>query len=340
MTSVGTINSQIIIMNVGSSATTVYVDLINGTTGAVDYTKTISNLPVGESYYYDQALEDDANLPDGWYGSAQVRADSGGLVAAVGNQFTGNHGLLTYPGFSAGATEWVVPLYVSRLSNGYNAVMAIQNVSGGTISAGGIDVVFTPDPSLAASPFTITLPSDLANNGTWTVNPRQNSDFPEGSFGAAKITASADVVAIVNQLDNETSATTSDSALSFNAFPANLTGTRVEVPLIMSRLPNGYSTVLTVANLTDTAGTCDFHYKGDPGYGSSNVDVTGVTLPAGGSIVHNHRLDGTGSHELPADWYGAATVECTQPAAAIVNQLDADATSGDADLSYNAFTVD
>ncbi|MDY7075382.1 MAG: hypothetical protein SXV54_00525 [Chloroflexota bacterium] len=336
VTSVGAINSQLIIMNVGTADTDVDVALINGVTGAVDYTKEILALPAGESFYYDQSLE--TSLADGWYGSAQVVADAGGSIAVVGNQFTGDNGLLTYPGFAEGYTEWVVPLYLSRLSNGYNSVIAIQNVSGGTIAAGDIEVVFTPDPSLSAASFTISNTAALDDNATWTVNPRSNDDFPVGSFGAAKITASGDVVAIINQLVNEPP-NYSDSALSYNAIPANLTGETVVVPLVMSRLPNGYSTVMTIANLTDTAGTCDVTYTGDPGYGSSDVTVTGVTLPAGGSFVHNHRLEGTTGHNLPADWYGAATVECTQAVAGVVNQLQAGA-SGDPDLSYNAFTTD
>jgi hypothetical protein len=333
VTSVGTINSQLIIMNVGTAPTDVSVAMIHGVTGVTDYTKNITALEGGESYYYDQALE--TNLDDGWYGSAYVSAAAGGFVAVVGNQFTGAHGLLTYPGFEGGYTEWSIPLYVSRLSNGYNSVIAIQNVSGGTIATGGIDVVFTPDPGLTgATPFTITLASDLENNSTWTVNPRANPAFPTDSYGAARIVATADVVAIVNQLVNEPP-NLGTSALSFNAIRADLTGTTVVAPLIMSRLPNRYSTVFTVANLTDTAGTCDFNYKGDAGYGSSDVSVDDVPLPASGSIVHNHRLPGT--HGLPEDWYGAATVSCTQPAAGMVNSLQTLST-GDPDTSYNAFT--
>lgn len=331
--SVGVINSQLIIQNVGSSPTTVDVALINGATGAVDYTKNITAIPVGESFYYDQSQE--TNLPDGWYGSAQVSSTDGGSIVAIGNQFTGPNGLLTYPGFANGFTDWVVPLYLSRLSNGYNSVIAIQNVSGSTISAGNINVYFTP--SDATAPFTMTLGSDLANNSTWVLNPRDNPSWPVGSYGAARIEASANVVAIVNQLVNEPP-NASDSALSYNAIPANLVETNVVAPLIMSRLSNGYSTVLTVANLTDSAGQCTFTYRPDPSLGLSDTVVSNVTLAANGSIVHNHRLDGTGTHELPSAWYGAVTVDCTVAAAGTVNQLQAGGT-GDPDLSYNAFSV-
>jgi hypothetical protein len=334
--SVGTINSQLIIQNVGTSSTNVSVQLINGATGAVDYTKNISSLPVGESFYYDQS--DESALPSNWYGSAKVSADSGGLIAVVGNQFTGSHGLLTYPGFPEGYTEWVVPLYLSRLSNGYNSVIAVQNVSGSTIAAGDITVYFTPDPSLSGTPFNIPLPTDLTNNSTWILNPRGNAAFPVDSYGAARIVASGNVVAIVNQLVNEPPHFSS-SALSYNAIRADLTGQTVRAPLIMSRLSNGYSTVMTVANLTGSAGTCTFTYKPDPSLGLSDTVVTGVPLPANSSIVHNHRLNGTGTHELPTNWYGAASVECNRAVGGVVNQLQSGA-SGDPALSYNAFTTD
>jgi len=335
-TSVGIINSQLIIQNAGTAATNVTVDLISGVTGAIDYSKIISNLPAGESFYYDQSLE--TNLPSGWYGSALVHADAGGLITAVGNQFTGSHGLLTYPGFTDGYTEWVVPLYLSRLSNGYNSIIAIQNVSGGTIPSGAISVTFTPDPSLSAAPFVKTLDFDLANNATWTLNPRGSSAWPVNSFGAAKITSTAgNVVAIVNQLINEPPYL-KPSALSYNAIPTNLTGQTVVVPLIMSRLTNGYSTVLTVANLTSSAGTCTFTYKPDPSLGLTDTVVTGVTLPADGSILHNHRLASPSTHNLPANWFGAAIVECDRVVGGVVNQIQSGA-PGDPDLSYNAFTV-
>jgi len=338
--SVGIINSQLIIQNVGSAATNVTVSLINGATGATTYQKTINNLPAGESFYYDQSTE--SNLPNGWYGSALVSASAGGSIVAVGNQFTGANGLLTYPGFAAGYTQWVVPLYLSRLANGFNSVIAIQNVSGSTIAAGAISVVFTPDPTLGASPFTLTNPSALGNNATWTLNPRGNSAFPVGSFGAAKITAPGNVVALVNQLKNETPATTGDNALSYNAIRTNLTGTKVVAPLIMSRLANGFSTVFTVANLTNQAGTCNFTYRTDPSLSGFNATYTSnnVLLPANGSIVHNHRLasSGTNAHNLPASWFGSASVTCTRAAGGVVNQLQSGA-AGDPDLSYNAFTV-
>lgn len=333
--SVGVINSQLIVQNVGTAPVNVSIQLINGDTGAVDYTKPINNLPAGESFYYDQSTE--TNLPASWYGSAQVSAP-GGSVAAVGNQFTGDHGLLTYPGFPEGYTEWVVPLYLSRLGNGYNSVIAIQNVSGGTLAVGSVTVTFTPDASLGAPQFAKSNTAEIANNGTWVLNPRDNADYPVGSFGAAKIVSTGgNVVAIVNQLVNEPP-NSSPSALSYNAIRADLTGQTVRAPLIMSRLGNGYSTVFTVANLTGTAGTCDFTYTPDPSLGLSDTVVTGVPLPANGSILHNHRLDGTGTHELTLEWFGAAKVECTTAVGGIVNQLQSGG-SGDPDLSYNAFTT-
>jgi hypothetical protein len=335
-TSVGLTNGQMTIMNVGATEVDVDIMLVDGITGLPVYTKVIEDLPPGESFYYDQSEE--PMLPASWFGSAEISA-TGGFIAVVTNQFTGDHGLLTYAGFAEGYTEWVVPLYLSRLANGYNSVLAIQNVSGDAIAAGGITAEFTPDPSLGGSSFSVSNTSAVADKGIFVVNPRSNPDFPVGSFGAAKITASAEVVAIVNQLVNEPP-NQADSALSYNAIRADLTGETVEAPLIMSRLPNGYSTVFTVANLTDTAGTCNFMYKGDPGYGSSDVTVSSVAMPAGGSIVHNHRLASPGTHNLPADWYGAATVECTRPVAGIVNQIQSGIASGDADLSYNAFTTD
>jgi hypothetical protein len=318
VSSVGTINSQLIIMNVGAAATNVTVDLISAATGGISVTKSIANLPAGESYYYDQSTE--SALPDNWQGSAKVTATSGS-VAVVGNQFTGADGLLTYTGFAAGYTDWSVPFFFSRLSNGYNSVVAIQNVSGGALAVGSVNFVYQPT-AVPSSWVTLTNPTQLNNNATWIVNPRGNAAFPVGSQGPVKISATGNVVAIVNQLKNETTATTSPSAMSYNAIPTNLTGRKVMAPFIASRLSNGYSTVFAVANLTGIAGTCDFTYTPD-----------GSILPAGGSILHNHR-----NAVLPPNWQGSVSATCTQPVGGFVNEIQNGGT-GDPDMSYNAFTV-
>jgi hypothetical protein len=71
----GLSNSQIMIQNAGGSSVSVQVQFI----GTTNYTKPSFSILAGVTYYYD--LDDEANLPAGWYGSAIVSASGGGQLA-------------------------------------------------------------------------------------------------------------------------------------------------------------------------------------------------------------------------------------------------------------------
>lgn len=328
-TSVGTINSTLTIMNTGSAATDFNIVYISAVTFQPVFTATVSNLAVGESYYADQSLE--AGLPNGYYGSAVVNATTGGgTLAVVGNQFTGSDGLLTYNGFKSteGFTSWAVPLYLCRLANGFSSPITVQNVSGSQLDIGAISIAFSPS---AGSPFTVTNPSAIPPNASYVFNPRVDLTCPTGSQGSAIVTASGNVVVLVNELQAGSAA-----AMSYNGVRTDSTNKTALSPVTFSRLANGYSTVMTVQNLNLSAsGTVTFTYTPNTLCGGCLSYTAVMTTTAGGNAIQNHRL--SAGQPLPAGWYGSTKITSDQPIAAVVNQLDL-SHPGDGSLSFNAIS--
>jgi hypothetical protein len=335
-TSAGLINSTLTVQNTGSAPTSFDIVYIDGVTFLPVFTRSVSNLPAGESYYADQSLE--TGLPaSGFFGSAVVNATTGGgTLAVVGNQFTGADGLLTYSGFKSteGFTGWAVPLYLCRLVNGFSSPIIVQNVSGGTIAAGAIAINFTPDPSLAAAPFSVSNPAAVPNNASFIYNPRTTTTCPTGSFGSARVTAPANVVAMVNQVQVGTAA-----ALSYNGIRTDGTNKTVLSPVVFSRLSNGFSTAVTVQNLDIAAsGTVTITYIPNSLCAGCATFTKVAPIAAGGGLIQNHRLaEGVSTHPLPTGWFGSARVVSDRPIGATVNQLEV-LLGGDNTLSFNAFS--
>jgi hypothetical protein len=113
-------------------------------------------------------------------------------------------------------------------------------------------------------------------------------------------------------------------------------------------LGNGFATVVTIQNLSSTAGasvTFQYSYSSESQV-KQNVTVGPYIIPAGASLQHNHRLvgnGGTGSniHNLPDGWVGSLTVTSTGTPIDGYVQLTALAPGswggGDTFMAHNAF---
>lgn len=338
-TASGLANSQIVIQNVGSSAVNVEVDLITRE-GVNSYTKTGINIQPGASYLYD--LADETNLPTNWVGSAVVRATtSGGQIAVVSNFFTGPHGMQTFNAFSAESTSeaWVVPLFVSRLSNGLSAPVTIQNLDSVNIPAGGAVMTCTVDttsPSQTPATFVVTNTTPIPPSVSYAWNPVVDTSLPSNWLGSCRITAPARVVAFVQLRFIGT-----DKAAAYEAINANGTDKTVVVPLVAKRLPNGFATAVTIQNLSVSASTTvTLTYLPSPESGSPATLTLVRTLAPGGSLIQNHRVgsDHPQGVNLPDGWQGTLTVVSdSQPIGAFV-QLDFLGQPGDPYMAHVAFT--
>lgn len=356
----GTANSQIIIQNTSDGAVTVDVDLINQD-GTVQYTKTIADLAAGVSYYYDLADELATNVPDAWFGSAVVTAGVDQTIAVVSNFFTGPNAMQTFNAFpiESVGTDWVIPLFFSRLANGLSTVVTVQNLSGADIAAEAIELTCTKQADFAGSDsFTKTNPAILGDSGSYSFNPVGNVDmFTEAGWGGScTLTAPGDVVAFVQM--RYVGMGNNQGAAAYEAMPATTVGTTLVFPQMAKRLPNGFATVAAVQNmdlgadatvtLTYTpsfiaaecpVNVCDMDDDGDVDADDAIV-IPNVTIPAGGSIQRNLRVT-TGPQaqtEVPDGWQGSLVVTADQDIAGFVQMTNINTPVGDTFMAHNGFT--
>lgn len=264
----GLANAQIIIQNAGTGPVDVDVNFLpNPKADGTAYTKTITGIPQGASFYYD--LEEDATIKENWFGSGVISVASTtptGKIVVVVNVFFGTNGLQTYNAFSSDQVddEWIVPLFTSRLTNGLSTVVSIQNLSGGEIAAGELSLTCVNASGDNLFPAALTNAVAIANNGKYDFNPVSDvARFPANVQGACKVsTPGKNFVAFVqmryvNVLPNESTA-------AYEAVPAGTASTEFFVPLVAKHLPNGFATVVNIANLANADNTVHIEYVPSP----------------------------------------------------------------------------
>jgi hypothetical protein len=311
-TASGVGNSEIVVQNPGGVAIQVSLQMLAAPgSGYGNYTKVVT-IAGGGSYRYLLVNEASGHLPDGWYGSAVITAGSN-KVAVISHFRQGSDMLQTFNATPQQdvTTQWYIPLFASRLSNGLNTPIGVQNISGQQLPVGGIPLSCVRDPG-SSGPTTLTTnnPTPIANHGAYYFNPvTDTATFPTNWFGACRVTAAGNVASFVQM--RYVGAGNLANAAAFEAMPGNGTAQTLIFPVIQKRLSNGSATAITIQNLSTThTAAVTFAYYSTTG---GTVSVVGpYTIPAGGSIIHNHRLPGTGSgngqHNLPDNWQGSLVV--------------------------------
>jgi hypothetical protein len=336
----GRTNSQIIIQNASSIQINVEVQLIDSTTGATSLTKTFNNIAPNASVEYD--LDTEGGLPEGWFGSASVRSTTaGGEVAVVSNFFTGDDAMQTFNAFTSVGRQWYAPLFTSRLANSLSSPISVQNVTAGSIPAGAITLTCTKDPS-APGPATINTsnPAPVGPSASVFFNPvTDNTNFPDGWYGSCVVNSGTYDTAMFVQLRF----VNGSRAGAYEGILGTGTNKTVVIPLYAKRLANSFASAVTIQNLNaGAAATVRLEYKaGDGAPANCTTTLDNVTIPAGGSLIQNHRIaDGPNSvPQLPDGCFGTLTVTSSnQPIDAFV-QLDFLNLGGDAFMAHNAFTV-
>jgi len=335
----GATNSQIIIQNASASATNVTVDLISLTDGAVIHTQPFNNIPPNASVSYD--LEGESALPEGWFGSAVIKAAGGGEVAVVSNFFIGPDAMLTFNAFTSAGRKWVAPLIASRLINSLSTPITVQNVSGSTIPAHEVKVTCKKDPNAGAGlapTLAFDNPNPVNNNASVAFNPVTDlTNFPTEWFGACTVTTGAfDTVMFVQMRF-----VTGNRAGAYEGILGTGTDKQVVVPLYAKNLPsNHFASAVTISNLSDTQPAhVTLVYKGAVGSNAAcSFTKSNVEIAAGGSLIQNHRTE-DGVPELIDGCVGTLTVTSSdQPINAFV-QLDFLQQLGDPFMAHDAFTI-
>lgn len=343
----GLTNTQIIIQNLNSSQVIAKVDFVAlPGMGFSNFTKTPITIPAFASYYYDIEEESAANLADGWIGSAVVSStETGKQIAVVFNIFSGPHGLQTINAFPAekASNTWAVPQFASRLPNGFSTPINIQNISGATINAGGIQVNCVPAAGYTGN-VSVSNTVAIPDSATFGVNPVTDTSIPGNWQGACTITSTGNVVAIVTLRRPGLS----DEISAYEAFPATSTDKKVVVPLMAKRLANGFSTAAVIQNLDPVnPATVRLTYTRAPGFtvGSPTYVIENVNIPAGGNVIQNLRstTEPAGT-TMPSGWQGTLVVEAQpgstpRPLVAYVALTNIYTTVGDTQMAHDAFTL-
>jgi hypothetical protein len=336
----GLVNSQIIVQNTSGSPTNATIRMISTATGTEVASAAINNLAPGASQTYDLAT--DANVPAGFFGSAVVSAASG-EVTVVANVFSGPDTLQTYNAFTSTGQEWLVPLFTSRLANTLSTPLAVQNLSGGSIPVGGIQVVCTKDvASPGVASFSLANNTAVTNNSTFFFNPVTNTPapgMPDQWFGSCRITTTGyETVAFVQMR-----VVSGAQAGAYEAIKADGTKKKVVVPLYAKRLANGFASVVTIQNLSKTeTANVTLQYQGAAGLPANCTATVTASIAPNGSLQQNHRIP-SGPQSVPAigdACYGTIVVSSNTAIDGIVQLTDISGLPGDTFQVHNAFAID
>jgi hypothetical protein len=352
-TASGLVNSQIIIQSAESSGVTSVTVDFNPYPGSgySSFQKTGISLQPGASYLYDIADESSANLPDGWYGSAVVTAQTGRNITVVVNLFAGSNSVKTFNGYAASSAgpNWSIPHFVSRIPNGLSTGVIIQNLSGVSIPINGI-VMSCKSPYTWSVPSTFTLYNSVAvpANANFVFNPVVDMSIPGNWSGACRLTTTDKNVVVAVEMRFPG---VNENLCSYEAFRSDSTNTKVVFPLVSKRQPSGFATVATIQNL-DTVNSAAVKLTYYPSYqyiaagGSATPLVYLRTIAADSSLQHNHRLGdlADGINDMPDGWYGTLVVEPQNPATArpivgysqLTNYLNP---PGDTYMAHTAFSL-
>lgn len=353
ISSTGTVNSQIVIQNVGGANVDFSVELIS-LNGSTAYTKPVTGLAPNAMYQYD--LADESNLPSNWFGSAVVSTTSGSL-AVVSNIFLGTHALQTINAFPNEliSTNWKVASFFSKLGNGLNSVVTVQNLSGGTIATGDISLNCVKDPnSPLPTSFEVTNPAPVLNKASYNFNAYTGGTaYPTGWYGSCTVSAPGNVVAFVQ--NRYIGVATNQGAAAYEAIPAGGTDTTMFVPLIAKRLTNGFASVVTIQNQTSNPGLVTLTYipsklecpvslcdRNSDGLltVADNIVVPDLPITADGSIMRNHRLSTGANIEplMPSGWVGSLQVSSDVAINGFVQLTNYLYTYGDTFMTHGIFT--
>jgi len=332
-TATGMANSQIVIQNVGSAAVNFEVSLVALGASTPTYTKTFEDLAVGASVLYD--LEEEGNLPAGFWGSAVISTSDGSL-GVVSHLFFGPDGMMVFNGFAEESLDssWYVPLLYVRLSNSLTTSLGIQNLSGTEIPVGDLSLVCTKNPE-ASGAETIDLANETAIpvNGSYTFNTLiDRTNFPDDNwYGSCKVESATGLNIAVLIMYRYTA---NMEQAAYGGVPANMSGTNVSVPLVAKRLANGYANTVTIQNIGAAEATITLTYI--PEGGGTPIVRSGIVLASGDSLIRNFRLGSTELPEITDGWVGSLNVTSDQPIAAYVSNTYLNP-SGDQFMAYLGF---
>jgi hypothetical protein len=173
----------------------------------------------------------DANLPAGFAGTATISSNASQPLAAVVNETGPGAQFSSYDAISAGSPTLYAPVALRNAYGGYNTGMGVQNITG---TAGAVTISYY-DSTGTATTNSFTIPA----NGYLGVY--QGTDIPvDGPYTAVikTTTPGALLAAIVNEVAPGPGPAHQSTAYN----PSNIGAATIELPLVESAGPDGWST--------------------------------------------------------------------------------------------------
>jgi hypothetical protein len=251
-------------------------------------------------------------IPENFVGSAVVSSTAGTVAAAAETVNETNGVMLSYLGFSAGATIQNAPLLFKNYTTGWTSDAHVMNTSGRDVVL--TSTLFHRDTALAFPLPTLT----LAPNQSHVFHMADFTGLPDGVWSGV-FNATGEIALVVNETN-----TTEGTGMAYSGFDEGTT--TISVPLTF-KSSNGWDTGIQVQNLgtIETIATVVHH------------------LPNGGSIVEadailpgeSRTFYQPANSALPIGHVGSATITSNngQPLVAIVNEVNY-SRSGDAAMVY------
>lgn len=367
--------TEIFIMNIGSGPANdvdiVYIpgkmDIGRGLedTGASGVVDLNNRIPQYASLHKSQQNMSQLGAPSGSFqgrflGSAVITSDQP-IIAVVNQHNPGAYKLMTYNGFTEGATKVAAPSYM-RNYYGYYTTLLVANPS--ATDTARVTITYTPDtsqtyynemePGSSIGPVVVTydiLPQTALTryDGPTATDGQSDLDDPPRAyrkfFGSVLVESNIEVVVQVNV---EARADGDGQAGSYNGIPVEEATPNVVAPVILADF-YGYYTTLVVQNTTNIPSTCVITYTSDNTYSAVKGQSKAYThsLPANGSFtVYEGRKGGLEIGDINKDTFwrsggqrqfiGAATISCGVPVVAFVNE-EADVLRRDTMYTMNTF---
>jgi hypothetical protein len=349
-------NTSLTIQNVGSLPTTVTVTYTPGSIGTA--ASDSGSIPPGASLTFDQTNK--TELGTTFIGSASISATAGGSIVAIVNETTGTN-LLTYNGFTGGATSIAVPLLFAN-NSGFYTGLTVQNIGGQTAS---VTITYTPnvistasDPNACGTPPAklVSLDAGKSANFIQAAGGGTPSTAPFDDFfatcryvgGATISNATQPLVAIVNEITTQ-----GNQSSSYESFSVAAATNTIKIPQLQANNSGIYSSsqVLNVggapASVTITYGANSA--TGDGVCGALTPRT--VTIANGGSFTFQqagnnataglNTSEGTDGQFTTCRFVGSATISAPvgSKIVAIANILAPTTIYSDGLFTYNGFNV-
>jgi hypothetical protein len=295
------------VQNLSDSSATVVIAYYNqdGTKNVADASDTI---PASSSKTYYPI-----HANDGFNGSVVVSSDR--PVVAIANTLgNSTQYAASTEGFSEGATSVMLPL-IMRNNGGYYTWFNVQNTGSGAAS---VTVQYVPGSSGTGHTST---PVSIPPGASYTFNQRDLTAIGSKFVGSAIVTSDQPVVATVMQVGE-----TYKNMMGYNGFTDG--SGSVSLPLIMAN-NSGYFTGYQVQNVGSTSALVTITY---------GANLAGSFAPAADTVTLAPDQSATfiqSGGQWTGTFVGSATITCSEPVVAIVNQVKQTGTP--LGTAYNGF---